>query len=244
MQPVIGIVVCGLDKEKQFVSDAYVKVIEDSGGVPLIIPRILSPALFPCYSALCDGFLFCGGGDISPRLFGEDLLTGKGHTDAHTDQYHLDLMKHVLSTSLPVLAICRGMQLLNVALGGTIYQDISLREGMSQNHMQISENREDVSHRVAFSQNSLLYRICGSHLETNSYHHQCIHDPGKGLRITGMTADGIAESLESPERNFCVGVQWHPEHMYHTSLPMRQLFSIFITQAKNAKTILIPVDFS
>ena len=244
MYPVIGIVICGLTEDRQFVSNAYIQAIDESGGLPLIIPRVLSPGLFPDYSLICDGFLFCGGDDISPRLFGEDLLTDRGHTDTRTDQFHLDFMKHILSTSLPVFGICRGMQVLNVALGGTLIQDISLRNVPSLNHMQISKNREDSSHRVSFSRDSLLYRICGSYLETNSFHHQCIRQPGRDLRITGVTADGVAESIESTKRKFCAGVQWHPEHMYRSSSSMRELFSIFIEHAKNSKTILVPVDFS
>lgn len=244
MNPIIGIVICGLADSRQFVTDTYIQAIEHAGGVPLIIPRVMDTAQFSCYSAICDGFLFCGGDDISPRLFGEDLLTDKGHTDENTDRFHLELMRHLLPLSHPLLCICRGMQVLNIALGGNIYQDISLRTEHSINHMQISQNRGDVSHKVSFSYNSMLYNICGDCMETNSFHHQCIKTVGSDLKITGIAADGVVEAVESTSRTFCLGIQWHPECMYHSFPPMRELFFRFIEQARNAKTISVPIDFS
>lgn len=244
MNPIIGIVICGLADNRQFVTDAYIQAIENAGGVPLVIPRVENSTHLLCCSAICDGFLFCGGDDISPRLFGEDLLTDKGYTDERTDRFHLELMHHLLPLSHPLLCICRGMQVLNIALGGSIYQDISLREGHCINHMQISGSREDVCHRVSFSYDSMLYNICGDHIETNSFHHQCLKNTGRDLKITGVTADGVPEAIESTSRSFCVGIQWHPECMYHSSPPMRELFFRFIDHARNAKTISVPIDFS
>lgn len=244
MNPVIGIVVCGSENNRQFVSHPYIEAIESSGGVSVLIPRTELVENYPCYYMLCDGFLFCGGNDISPRLFGEDLLTDKGRTDTKTDLFHLSFMKYVLSTSLPVLGICRGMQVLNIARGGTIWQDIHLQEGTFQNHMQSSARRSDVSHRISCSQNSMLYNICGNFVETNSYHHQCVKTVGQGLKITALATDGVIEALEDMSHPFLIGVQWHPECMYHTSPSMRDLFSMFTDHAKNAKTISIPVSFS
>lgn len=243
MNPVIGVVVCGCDGGRQFVSQPYIEAATAAGAVCILIPCTEDTSHFPVYYGLCDGFLFCGGNDISPRLFGEDLLTDRGQTDMRMDRFHLDFMKYVLSTSLPVLAVCRGMQVLNLALGGTIYQDLSLRNGVSQNHMQKSENRGDVCHRVAFSKNSLLYHICGSFLETNSFHHQCVKTIGKGLTVSAAAADGVVEALEDTSRDFLVGVQWHPECMYASSPPMRELFSKFTDRAGQAKNISLPIHF-
>ncbi len=243
MNPVIGIVVCGCDAGRQFVSHSYIQAVEDAGAVCIIIPCTEDISRFPCYYGLCDGFLFCGGDDISPRLFGEDLLTDRGQTDMHMDCFHLNFMKYALSTSLPILAVCRGMQVLNIALGGTIYQDISLRNGISQNHMQRSESRSDVCHRVACAKNSMLYNICGSFLETNSFHHQCIKTVGKGLSVSAVAADGIVEAIEDSSRSFLAGLQWHPECMYESCPPMRELFAKFTSRAKHAKNISVPIQF-
>ena len=243
MNPVIGIVVCGCDADRQFVSQPYIQAVSAAGAICILLPYTEDTSHFPCYYNLCDGFLFCGGDDISPRLFGEDLLTSRGRTDMHMDCFHLDFMKYALSTSLPILAVCRGMQVLNIALGGSIYQDISLRESVSQNHMQTSENRGDVCHRVACAKNSLLYNICGSFLETNSFHHQCVKTVGKGLSVSAVAADGVVEALEDSSRSFLVGLQWHPECMYPSSPPMRELFSKFVDRAIHAKTISLPIQF-
>lgn len=243
MNPIIGIVACGLQNNRQFVSHPYIRAIESAGGLPLVIPRITQDALFPNYAAICDGFLFCGGNDISPLLFGEDLMTDIGHTDEHTDRFHLAFMRYLLPLSQPLLCICRGMQVLNIALGGNIYQDISLCKKHTLNHMQLSNSRSDVCHKVSFSHNSMLYNICGNDLDTNSYHHQCIHNIGHDLKITGLTADGVIEAIETIDRPFSIGVQWHPECMYSTSPAMRELFSRFIEQAKTSKVISIPVSF-
>lgn len=243
MNPIIGIVICGLKHDRQFVSHAYIRAVENAGAIPLLIPRTEDFSCFPCYYALCDGFLFCGGDDISPRLFGEDLLTDRGHTDMDTDLFHLEFMKYALSPSLPLLAVCRGMQVLNIARGGSIYQDISLREGSSQNHMQLSSCRSDICHRISCSQNSILYNICGNYTETNSFHHQCVRTIGKGLKITALTADGVVEALEDSSHPFLLGLQWHPECMCQSSPSMREIFSLFVEKARHAKTISIPVTF-
>ena len=109
--------------------------------------------------------------------------------------------------------------------------------------MQQSERRSDVCHRVACAKNSLLYDVCGSFLETNSFHHQCVKTIGNGLTISAVAADGIVEALEDSSRPFLVGVQWHPECMYRSSPSMRELFAIFINRAKQAKTISLPIQF-
>ncbi len=243
MDPIIGVVVCGSDAGRQFVTHSYIQALESAGAVCVLIPCTEDDSHFPCYYGICDGFLFCGGDDISPRLFGEDLLTERGQTDMHMDCFHLGFMKYALSTSLPIFSICRGMQVLNLAYGGTIYQDISLRNGVSQNHMQHSASRGDVCHRVACTKNSLLYNLCGSFLETNSFHHQCVKTIGKGLSVSAVTADGIVEALEDSSRSFLVGLQWHPECMYASSPPMRELFSKFVDRARHAKNISLPVQF-
>lgn len=250
MNPVIGIVFCGFIEQKIFVSQTYVDAVVKSGGVPIVIPYIskntfkMDPShrenlesTITYYLKLCDGFLFCGGDDITPLLFGEELLTDIGKTDQKTDEFHLNFMKEVLDSGLPVLGICRGMQVLNLALGGTIYQDISFRLRHSLNHMQLSEDRSDICHTVSFSSNSLLCKLCGNTLDTNSFHHQCVRVLGQGLYLTGITSDGVIESIESTVHPFAVGVQWHPECMLEKCEPMQHLFLNFIKKAKYAKTI-------
>lgn len=131
MKPKIGIVVCGLMDDRQFVTNTYIQSVRYSGGLPFILPLIRSDHAIQEYIAFCDGFLFCGGNDITPLLFGEEPKNGIGKTDITLDLFQIRLMKAVLTTKKPVFSICRGMQVYNVACGGTIYQDISLQPGRS-----------------------------------------------------------------------------------------------------------------
>lgn len=228
MKPKIGIVVCGLHENRQFVTNSYIQSIRYSGGLPFLIPLVKSTVAITDYISLCDGFLFCGGADITPLLFGQEPVNGIGETNIRLDIFQLRLMRKVLESQKPVLAICRGLQILNVACGGTIYQDLSLKQGDSLNHMQNSISRQDISHKVTVKPGTMLHRITGGILYTNSFHHQALHKLGKGLVSSAKTSDGAIEAVEMPERSFVIGVQWHPEAMYQTSPEMRELFSCFV----------------
>ena len=136
------------------------------------------------------------------------------------------------------------MQVLNLTLGGTIYQDLSLRNRNSFNHIQRSLDRSDPCHTVAFASHSLLYEICGNSCAVNSYHHQCVKTLGKHIKMTGITSDGVIESIESTGHTFAVGVQWHPECMYTNCEAMRRLFDQFVRKAAGAKHLSLPLSAS
>ena len=242
MNPVIGIIACGLDIRdssiRQFVSHTYIDAITCSGGIPVILP-ILFPLqdlpiqnIFSDWLSLCNGFLFCGGGDISPTLMGENPMDTSSPTDIRTDKFHLSFLKLLLDHNRPVLGICRGMQLINVACGGTIYQDLSFAHTPAFCHMQNTLERSDIFHTVIFQKNSMLYNIFEESVDTNSFHHQAIQTPGNDLVIVGETSDHVPEAIESCRHSFVAGVQWHPECMYHTSQKMRSLFYSFLEASK------------
>lgn len=231
MRTKIGVVICGLDNQRQFVSDAYIQAVKSAGGLPIVLPLIKSKTVIQEYIELCDGFLFCGGGDITPLLFGQEPATNVGKTDITLDLFQIRLMKAILEADKPVLAICRGMQVLNVACGGTIYQDINLVDFETINHMQNSISRRDISHKVIFEPESKVHKILGSFAYTNSFHHQSIDRLGKGLAVSGFTGDAIVEAIEMPSRTFVLGVQWHPESMLDCS-NMKQLFFALIRYSK------------
>lgn len=232
MKTKIGIIICGLENQRQYVSDAYIQAIKSVGGVPLILPLVKSKSIIEAYVNLCDGFLFCGGGDITPLLFGQEPMTDIGKTDITLDLFQIRVMKMVLEKDKPILAICRGMQVLNVACGGTIYQDLSLTSFDTINHMQPSITRKDVSHKVIMEPGTRLHRIMGNFEFTNSFHHQSIHHLGKDLVVSAFTNDGIIEGIEMPSRTFVVGVQWHPENMLKSAPNMKQLFHALIRYSK------------
>lgn len=231
MEPKIGIIVCGFQDNRQFVTNAYIQSVRYSGGLPLLLPLVRSDHILSQYAALCDGFLFCGGGDITPLLFGQEPREGIGQTNITLDLFQIRLMKKILATGKPVFSICRGMQVFNVALGGTICQDIALHPGQPVNHMQHSDSRSDVSHRITVKRGTRLKRYIGSTLYVNSFHHQVIDAVGEGLTACAHAADKTVEALELTDHPFAIGVQWHPECMYRTSPEMRELFGEFILNA-------------
>lgn len=228
MEPKIGIIVCGFTGDRQFVTNPYIQSVRYAKGIPVILPLVRSDRLLDEYTGLCDGFLFCGGGDITPLLFGEEPQTGNGRTDITIDLFQIRLMKRILKSRKPVLAICRGMQILSVACGGTIWQDISLIPGQTLDHMQQSASRSEVSHRIRTERSSLLREYIGSCLFVNSFHHQAVNSPGKNVAISARAQDGTIEAVEIKGHPFAIGVQWHPECMYRSSSEMRKLFHEFV----------------
>lgn len=228
MEPKIGIIVCGFTGDRQFVTNPYIQSVRYAKGIPVILPLVRSDRLLDEYTGLCDGFLFCGGGDITPLLFGEEPQTGNGRTDITVDLFQIRLMKRILKSRKPVLAICRGMQILSVACGGTIWQDISLIPGQTLDHMQQSASRSEVSHRIRTERSSLLREYIGSCLFVNSFHHQAVNSPGKDVAISARAQDGTIEAVEIKGHPFAIGVQWHPECMYRSSSEMRKLFHEFV----------------
>lgn len=232
MDPKIGIIVCGFTGNRQFVPNPYIQSVRYSKGIPLILPIVRSDAVLKEYTHLCDGFLFCGGEDITPLLFGEEPHKGNGKTNITTDLFQIRFMKYLLQLQKPVFAVCRGMQILNVACGGTIWQDLSMIPGRTIDHMQKSACRSEVSHHILTEQGSLIRQYIGPRILVNSFHHQAINTPGSGLTVSARAGDHTIEAIELSGHPFAVGVQWHPECMYRTSAEMRALFHEFIMHSK------------
>lgn len=228
MKPIIGILTCGLKDKNHFIPDSYITAIRLSGGTPLVIPAL--PPDFDITSILevCDGFLLPGGGDFTPLIWEEAPLHGIGETNLELDVFQIHFTEEIIKLQKPVLGICRGMQLINLAAGGTLYQDLSLQPGTPFLHMQTSQIRSDVSHQVFVEKESLLYTITKDSLYTNSFHHQSVHLTGENVSICARTSDGTVEAIEIDRHPFAIGVQWHPEVMFFHSPAMRKLFSKFI----------------
>ena len=236
MKPLIGIasnltVESSFPLEQNVVGCHYIESIKKSGGLPILIPFTLNHADICTYVTLCQGFLFCGGGDINPLLFGENphALNGSGHVEL--DQFHLFLMEKILSANKPVLGICRGIQILNVACGGSIYQDLSLTGNSTIKHMQSEAKRHFVTHKVTFIEGTILQELFGHEVYTNSYHHQAVNKLGDNLIASGFTDDGIIEALEMLSHPFQVGVQWHPENFIQVGNAMLPLFERLVDTA-------------
>ena len=163
MTPVIGIVTCGFEGNRQFVTDSYISAVCRAGGCPVLLPCVEDEEqkLMEVMAACCHGFLFCGGGDITPFLLDRPPLSPSGETDIKTDIFQILFLKYVLTMTKPVLAICRGMQVMNAACGGELLQDLSLREEPVLNHMQRSRLRSDFCHQSPSKKVACYIRFSG-----------------------------------------------------------------------------------
>lgn len=212
IKPIIGITL-DWDDGIYKVNEAYVKAVVDAGGVPVCLPYAEESAGDRMICTI-DGLLLTGGGDINPIFFGEEPLPKLGRVFTKRDEREIQWTKLAIQHHIPILAICRGLQVLNVALGGTIYQDIyDQLEGKVLLHSQTSP-RFETSHFVQLQKQSRLSRIVQSDkISVNSFHHQAIKDVAADLRVVGVSSDGIVEAVEHQTAPFCLGVQWHPEQL-------------------------------
>lgn len=239
MSPVIGIstnfqtVDKGkfLGMERIYVNKDYADAVVKAGGIPLLLPPVENAPAIRKYVQLCDGFILSGGGDINPLLFGESPHPKLEEIHTGLDRAQWLLTEEILKTSKPLLAICRGIQLLNVVLGGSLWQDISATGHPVMLHSQTGP-RADKFHPVNILKGSVLNEIFGECLEVNSFHHQCLKDPGRNLKIAATAPDGIIEAVEMNDRSFGLGIQWHPEMLLTGSDEMLPLFRQFISAAK------------
>ena len=215
--PVIGISCSTLpalevgDHRRFALPDYYVECVVAAGGLPLILPNI-DPDTAAAYLARLDGLVLSGGGDMDPHLFGEDPHPDLGLVDGRRDHFELELCRGIREQGIPVLAICRGIQVLNVAYGGTVIQDIPAQVEGALGHMQNAVRRTALGHAIDIEPGSHLHEIAGGdRTRVNSFHHQGVGRVPEGLAITARAPDGIIEALEDPKHPWCVGVQWHPE---------------------------------
>lgn len=220
-----------LGMERIYVNKDYCEAVEKAGGIPVLLPPTQEKEALCRYVEVCDGFLLSGGGDINPLLYGSSPHPKLEAIHTALDEGQLLLAREILNSGKPLLAICRGEQLLNVALGGTLYQDMEEVPFPVMQHSQIAP-RGDKFHSVALDENSIPGKLFGSQLWVNSFHHQSIKDLGKGLRVVATAPDGIIEAVQWDETHFVLGIQWHPEMLLTASGEMLPLFSAFIDACK------------
>lgn len=194
--------------ERVFVPRSYVDAVAGAGGLPVILPPAAERT--PELLSRLDGLLLVGGADCDPSAYGEEAHPSICLVDRRRQAADLELAAHARASSLPSLGICLGMQMMAVAAGGRLVQDIASELGTAIRHD--SDVTDRVRHPVRVEPGSLVARAVGEgELEVNSTHHQAVRTPGEGLRITALAPDGIIEAIEDPTHPFYVGVQWHPE---------------------------------
>ena len=215
------------------IPQAYLDAILTAGGLPILLPTSLPLTALPELVNRFDGFVLSGGGDVDPVLYSGHLDTTIHSIDPERDPFELALIPLVLAADKPLLAICRGVQVLNVALGGSLYEDIASALPAAQRHdWYPNYPRDYLAHTVEIEPGSRLARILGTHkLRTNSLHHQAIRQPAPALEVVAHAEDGVIEAVELPEKRFAIGVQWHPECLPEEPA-MQRLFSEFVNAAR------------
>jgi len=219
--------------EMAYVNNHYVEAVEKAGGVPIIIPVVSDEEVIENQIKNVDGIILPGGYDVNPQCYGEEPQQKSGFIFPEIDKYHLKAIEYCTKYKKPLLGICRGMQILNVAFGGTLYQDLSYIDGCNIKHMQ-SSKRNVSSHTVEIVEGSHLYDILGSKVMTNSFHHQSIKKIAPGFKMTAVAKDGVIEAIESEEDVFILGIQWHPEEMVQDSVSMLNIFKKLIDISKKS----------
>ena len=245
--PIIGIAGMRWPDEKKAEMDImdktqihYIEAIQKSKGVPIVLPvlEVFNPETIKRQVSLVDAILIQGGIDVTPSLYGEENLPELGITCIQTDKFLLEVIKCAKERKIPILGICKGMQLINVSFGGTLYQDLKYAGLDSKSHKQSKETIIKTFHSINLEKNSLLSKILPNKdkLMVNSYHHQAVKDLGKGLVIDAKADDGIIECIHYDDKSqWILGVQFHPEQLSRNNEEFRAIFSEFIKQANLGK---------
>ena len=250
-RPLIGIPT-GREKSQRFfglplyiMNQSYIRSVEMLGGLPLMIPLQMSEETLRGIFERLDGLLLPGGEDVDPAQYGSERHPQLGPTDKERDRTELLLTRWALEEGMPLLGICRGVQVINVTCGGALYQDLTSQRSDLNKHdfFPPSFERFRISHRVDIEPDSLLARALGSAHEVNSMHHQGVAKVGRGLRPVAISEDGLVEALEVSELPFALGVQWHPEELAKTDQLHSSLFHHFVRAAAGDWRAQVPADW-
>jgi len=218
------------------IGEQYLRAIEAGGGIPLVIHLTRDAAVIQTHYTRCDGLLFAGGGDVDPAIFGHAPHPQLGTVEPLRDEVELALARRAIDDRKPVLGICRGIQLLNVALGGTLYQDIPSELPEASDHYASAKEfgRAHLAHPITLEPGSWLAARLGTlALPVNTFHHQALRDIAPGLHVTGCAPDGVVEAVEGVGPGFVIGVQCHPEDLWESAdTRWARLFAGFVDAAR------------
>lgn len=243
MRPLIGIP-CrelqakGKDEPILGVLIPYVTSVEIAGGLPILIPLCTDENELRQFFDLSHGILLTGGEDVNPQKYNETPIPELKRTSDSRDRIEMEIAKWAVESKKPILAICRGIQVLNVALGGTLYQDIASQTKSSIQHdlHGVRSDEKIAGHSVNLIKETALSKILGEtgSVHVNSLHHQSIKEVGRGIKVSAKSEDGIIEGVESEDSScFCLGVQWHPEIMWQKGdVGSQKLFEALIEASK------------
>src|SRR5262245_5621769 len=236
MRPLIGVTCqptlnAASQRPMYGLGQSYVHAVEMAGGIPLLIPPMGDDTSRRAIAERLDGVLLSGGGDVDPARYGEEPIPQLGLVEPERDELELALARIAIDDEQPLLGICRGMQALNVAQGGTLYQDIGAQqpEAIKHDYHSYEGPRDLRAHEIAVAEESPLAAIVGgSRYAVNSFHHQAVKQPGKDVKIIGWAEDGLAEAMMVEEHPFALAVQYHPEELVDSDPAALALFQAFV----------------
>lgn len=233
MKPLIAVVsLYDETKESYWMLPGYAQALEQAGAAPVLLPLTKDPALIRQYATAFDGFLFPGGHDLIPELYGETQTELCGVFCPQRDEMEPLLLKEAMKQRKPLFGICRGIQLFNAVLGGTLYQDLPTQFPSEINHHE-TPPYDKKAHTVTVKRSSPLYEILRKDaIPVNSYHHQAILRLGEGLAAAAQAEDGIIEAVYLKDYPYGLAVQWHPEFSYLSDENSRTLFRSFVRAAE------------
>lgn len=233
--PIIGLC-SSYEKDEQndriFLNRAYLDAIRHFGGTPLVIPAEAGEEEQQYLLSLCDGLVLTGGNDIDPALYGETVLNDTVVIAPERDAGEPRLCELALRRNLPILGICRGMQILNVYFGGTLYQDLPSQVDSTVTHS-MEKPYHRTCHNCLLTAGSPLFELTGqTQIDVNSHHHQAVKDVAPGFQVMGRCGDGVIEAIWKPDAVFLWAVQWHPEKIWDIEESSAKIFEAFIAACK------------
>jgi putative glutamine amidotransferase len=230
-KPMIGVLsLYDEEKESYWMLPGYMKGIEEAGGIPVMLPLTTDKDIILSLAHSLDGFLFTGGHDVNPALYGEAATELSGVLCTERDQMEQLLFTFAAELDKPILGICRGLQLFNALLGGTLYQDIPAQRPSIVNHKQKPPYSKPV-HQVYIEKDTLLHQVLQTDsFMVNSYHHQGIKKLSEQLEAAAIADDGLIEAVVMPNKTFILAVQWHPEFSYKQDNHNFKLFQEFVNR--------------
>lgn len=238
MKPLIGLTSqYGYSNNIKFnkINYTYIDAIKKAGGVAIILPVVDDKESINRYLNVLQGIVLTGGEDVSPLLYGQEPSREVDTISFDRDRMEMEIIKEAYSKDIPILGICRGIQIINVALGGTLYQDIYKEIPESIGHIS-GFSIGGAYHSIDIVKDSIMYEIFNKdRIQVNSQHHQSVKDLGENLKINALSLDGVIEGIESTNDRFVLGVQFHPEAMIERHQEMLKIFNHFISYCKSSK---------
>ena len=232
-RPLIGISGSHNVQDRQlFLRENYMQSVLDAGGLPVLLPQTGDETVADALLDKLDGLLLAGGGDVDPARYGEDRLPACGESDAQRDEFELLITRLALKQRMPIFGICRGIQLLAVAMGGTLWQDVKTQLGVKAEHHEQKPPYNSPEHSVCFVRDGLFTHILGAQeVMTNSMHHQAVKCAGENLVVEGHSDDGVVEAVRSVHSDAVFAVQYHPEYMADGDVYAARLFKHLVKKA-------------